>query len=80
MLDKLEFKQYNFRILNFNYIFKDVEVSIINDLHKFELFDGRLTSNARKLFYHHIILGLCEVLMHNRAKEKTIIYYNHTQT
>jgi hypothetical protein len=80
MLDKLEFKQYNFRILNFNYIFKDLEVSIINDLHKFELLDGRLTGNAKKLFYHHIILGLCEVLMHNRTKEKTIIYYNNTQT
>jgi hypothetical protein len=80
MLDKLEFKQYNFRILNFNYIFKDVEVNIINDLHKFELLNGRLTSSVKRLFYHHIIFGLCEVLIHDRTKEKTIIYYNNTQT
>jgi len=80
MLKKLEFKQYNFRIVDFNSIFiKKIEVDLINDLHRFELFKNRITSHAKKFFYHHIIFGLCEFLLHERAKEKTIIYFNNTQ-
>jgi hypothetical protein len=80
MLKKLEFKQYNFRIVDFNSIFiKKIEVDLINDLHRFELFKSRITSHAKKFFYHHIIFGLCEFLLHEKAKEKTIIYFNNTQ-
>ena len=76
MLSQLEFSQYNFRILNFNYLFKDIEINIINDLHTHHLLKDRVDTNARRFFYHHIIHGLCETLIKNKVKEKTIIYFN----
>jgi len=79
MLNYLEFKQYNFKIINFNYLFKDIEVDIINDLHKYELLKDRITTNAKKFFYHHIIFSLCETLLNDKSKEKSIIYFNNTQ-
>jgi hypothetical protein len=79
MLSQLEFSQYNFRILNFNYLFKDIEINIINDLHTHHLLKDRVDTNARRFFYHHIIHGLCEILIKNKVKEKTIIYFNSTQ-
>lgn len=80
MLKKIEFNQYNFRLLNFNYIFaRKIEVNLINDLHKFDLLKDRITSHARKFFLHHIILTLCEELLNDASKEKTIIYFNNTQ-
>lgn len=80
MLGQLDFPQYNFRILNFNFLFKEIENDIINDLHKFNLLEkGRIGSNTKLFFYHHIIFGLCESLLKNKIKEKTIIYYNNNQ-
>ena len=80
MIKKIEFSQYNFRLLNFNYIFsRKIEVNIINDLHKFDLLKDRITSHAKKFFYHHIIHTLCEELLNNKTKEKTVIYFNNTQ-
>jgi len=80
MLSQLDFPQYNFRILNFNFLFKEIETNIINDLHKFNFLEkSKISSNAKLFFYHHIIFGLCETLLNNKAKEKTIIYFNSTQ-
>jgi len=79
MLSQLEFKQYNFRIINFNYLFRDIEVNIINDLHKHELLKDRITTDAKRFFYHHLIFGICEILLKNKVKEKSIIYFNNTQ-
>jgi len=79
MLNQIEFSQYNFRILNFNSLFKDIEVNIINDLHTHHLLKDRISTSAKRFFYHHIILGLCESLLKNKVKEKTIIYFNNTQ-
>jgi len=79
MLSQLEFSQYNFRILNFNFLFKDIEINIINDLHNHSLLKDKISTNAKRFFYHHIIFGLCEELLKNRVKEKTIIYINNTQ-
>lgn len=80
MLKKIEFSQYNFRLINFNYIFaRKIEVNLINDLHKFGLLKDRITTNAKKFFFHHIILSICEELLNDASKEKTIIYFNNTQ-
>lgn len=79
MLKKLEFKQYNFRLVNFNHIMRKVEVDIINDLHKYHLLRDRITTNAKLFFYHHVIFGICEYLLNDKSNEKTIIYFNNTQ-
>jgi len=80
MLKKIEFSQYNFRLLNFNYIFaRKIEVNLINDLHKFGLLKEKISGSAKNFFYHHIILSLCEELLNNPSTEKTVIYFNNTQ-
>jgi len=80
MLKKIEFSQYNFKLLNFNYIFaRKIEVNLINDLHKFDLLKEKISNHAKKFFYHHIIHSLCEELLNNPCTEKTIIYFNNTQ-
>jgi len=79
MLKKLEFKQYNFRLINFNHILRKVEVDIVNDLHKYHLLKDRITTSAKQFFYHHIIFGICEYLLNDKSNEKTIIYFNNTQ-
>ena len=79
MLKKLDFKQYNFQLINFNFIMRKVEVDIINDLHKYHLLKERITTNAKQFFYHHIIFGICEYLLANKTNEKSIIYFNNTQ-
>lgn len=80
MLKKLEFKQYNFQILDFYSLFnKKIEINIINDLHKYGLLKNRITTHAKLFFYHHIILEICEYLLHSKTKEKHIIYFNNTQ-
>ena len=79
MLKKLDFKQYNFRLINFNFIMRKVEVDIINDLYKYSLLKERITTNAKQFFYHHIIFGICEYLLNEKINEKSIIYFNNTQ-
>lgn len=80
MIKKIEFSQYNLRLLNFNYIFsRKIEVNIINDLHRFGLLKDRISTNAKKFFYHHIIHTLCEELLNANTIEKTVIYFNNTQ-
>jgi hypothetical protein len=80
VIKKIEFSQYNLRLLNFNYIFsRKIEVNIINDLHRFGLLKDRISTNAKKFFYHHIIHTLCEELLNANTIEKTVIYFNNTQ-
>jgi len=80
MVEKLEFKQYNFKILNFCFIFKNIEKDLINDLHNFNLLNGKINSSVKKLFFHHTILGLCEYLLNDKSREKNVVYFNSDQT
>ena len=57
MLKKLDFKQYNFCLINFDSIFqKKIDTDLVNDLHRYNLLKDRITSDARKFFYHYIII------------------------
>lgn len=77
---KMEFKQYNFRLINFNHLFeKKIEVNIINDLHRFNLMKPKISVQAKKFFYHHIIFGICEQLLNEKTSEKNVVYFNNTQ-
>ena len=77
MHKKLDFKQYNFCLINFDSIFqKKIDTDLVNDLHRYNLLKDRITSDARKFFYHYIILRICETLLNEKSKEKSIIYFN----
>jgi len=80
MMRKMDFKQYNFRLINFNHLYtKNIEVKLINDLHQFELLGPKIRSDAKKFFYHHIIHSICEFLLNDKTTEKNVIYFNNTQ-
>jgi hypothetical protein len=79
MYDRLVYAQYNFSIINFNSILKEIEIDIINDLHVYGLLSEKLTPDVKRIIMHHIIFGICEFLLKLRQKEKVIIYYNTAQ-
>lgn len=73
----LEFKPYNFVVLNLNFLFKDIiETELIDDLHKYNLLSDRLNATARKLFFHHMFHGVCEVLLREKYSEKVVLFFS----
>jgi hypothetical protein len=80
MMRKMDFKQYNFRLINFNHLYtKNIEVKLIDDLHHYNLLEPKIRSDAKKFLFHHIIHGVCEFLLNDKATEKNVIYFNNTQ-
>lgn len=80
MMRKMDFKQYNFRLINFNHLYsKHIELKLIDDLHKYNLLGPKIRTDARKFFYHHVIHGICEYLLNDKSTEKNVIYFNNTQ-
>jgi hypothetical protein len=80
MMRKMDFKQYNFRLINFNHLYtKNIEIKLINDLHHYNLLESKIRSDAKKFLFHHIIHGVCEFLLNDKATEKNVIYFNNTQ-
>jgi hypothetical protein len=79
MYQSIDFKQYNLKIINFNNLFKEIEIKIINDLHKFNLLDKNLGTSSKKFFYHHVFYGICESLLNIKSKEKCILYFDNKQ-
>lgn len=77
---KMDFKQYNFKLINFNHLYaKNIEVKLINDLHHYNLLEQKIRSDTKKFFFHHIIHGVCEFLLNDKTAEKNVIYFNNTQ-
>jgi len=79
MLKRLDFIQYNFKLINFNSILRKAEINIVNDLYKYHLLKDRITTTAKQFFYHHLIFELCEFVLNSKSKEKYIVYFNNTQ-
>ena len=46
MLKRLDFIQYNFKLINFNSILRKAEINIVNDLYKYHLLKDRITTTA----------------------------------
>lgn len=80
MVEKIELKQYNICLLNFEDLFyKKIETDLTDNLHKYLLLKNRINSQARKFFFHHIIFEICEFLLNQKNKEKNIIFFNYRQ-
>lgn len=80
MMRKMDFKQYNFRLINFNHLFyKNIEIKLIDDLHNYGFLQSKIRTDAKKFIYHHIIHGICEFLLNDKTTEKSVIYFNNTQ-
>ena len=68
--------QYNFKIIDFAPICKDISRSIINDLYAYNLLDKpKLTRDIKRLMLHHTIHQICEYFLNKSRKTPTFIYF-----
>jgi len=74
--------KYKICILQFEDIFQELEISLINDLERFGLIKNNSidlrNTDTKKLMYHHIILNLCQKTISAKKlyKSDVIIVYN----
>ena len=64
-------------LIDFNDIFKSIEVGFLNDLYEYGLIKKdqiKITSDVRKLFYHHVIYNICEQVINAPENYRKIIY------
>lgn len=74
MIDSCTFEQFNLKFIDFDSIFKLIEVDLINDLAMYNLISAKkITRDIKKLFYHHIFYGISEYLLNIKSKERVII-------
>jgi len=74
VIDSCTFEQFNLRFIDFESLFRSIEVNLINDLAKYELIPAKkITRDIKKLFYHHIFYGVSEYLLNIKSKERVII-------
>lgn len=74
MIDSCAFEQFNLKFIDFDSLFKVIEVDLINDLATYNLIPAKkVTRDIKKLFYHHIFYGVSEYLLNTKSKERAII-------
>jgi hypothetical protein len=74
VIDSCTFEQFNLKFIDFDFIFKIIEVNLINDLANYNLIPAKkITRDIKKLFYHHIFYGISEYLLNNKSRERIII-------
>lgn len=74
MIESCTFEQFNLRLVDFTFIFRTIEIDLINDLSKYQLLHSKvITRDIKKLIYHHIFHGLCEYLLKIKTRERVIV-------
>jgi hypothetical protein len=72
----------NITLINFRSIYKSLEISLINDLEKFNFIkEGKFnlkSQDVKKFIFHHIIYGLCEECIKFNKGNKAILIYENT--
>jgi hypothetical protein len=63
-------------LLNINDVIKDAYYRVNIDASTYNIQDNYKNSDIKKLFYNHVIYGLCEILKVKHNSYKTLIYYN----
>ena len=67
-------------LLNINDVIKDAYYRVNIDASTYNIQDNYKNSDIKKLFYNHVIYGLCEILKVKHNSYKTLIYYNTHST
>ena len=77
-MNLIDIDSHNLCLLNFFDIFTECENKILDDLYKFDLLEGLAYQNidTKKIIYYHIILTLCESILHKMTFNKIIVIYN----
>lgn len=80
-MSNLDLGVYNISLVNCNNIFKKyASDSIVDDFHKFDLFEKSLTNPlCKRIFYHYTIFNFCEAILKNKSKSKSVLFFNNTQ-
>ena len=76
---------HNLKLVEFSKIFKDdIETNILNELDSCGLIKDDCINiknkDVKRLFYHHIIHGLCEHVLSVKGEEKIVIVYSTKST
>ncbi len=77
-MNSIDIDSHNLCLLNFFDIFTECENKILDDLYKFDLLEGLSYQNidTKKIIYYHVILTLCEAILHKMTFNKIIVIYN----
>lgn len=81
MIKCIELPTSSFCLINYTDILKQSEINIINDLDMYDLLDNiNLRSrDVKKVFFHHIIKSVCEVVLSKYTKSKAVVFYNECE-
>lgn len=80
MIEAVNLKRYNLNLINYGYIYKNhIEIPLLNDLHRFQLFPLDLShKDTKRICYHYLIQGLCNyVLLHKQVERNVIVFNQH---
>lgn len=68
----------SFCLINYADVLKLVEVNIIDDLDMYDLLDNinLRSKDVKKVFFHHIIKTVCEIILNKKTKNKAVLFYN----
>lgn len=67
--------RYNIYLIDLVSVYKNkIDVSLVNDLHKFSVL-GQVDKSFRKLFLHNIIFYVCQEIIDTKCREKIILYF-----
>jgi hypothetical protein len=76
MVQEIAPVQYNFKILDFTLICKEISRVAINDLYSYGLLEKpKFTRNVKRLLLHHTIHQICEYFLNRHKRSATFIYF-----
>lgn len=53
-------------------------INILDDLYRYNLLDGDITGDVKRIIYHHTIFDICNNYIES-PQHRPILYYNYTQ-
>ena len=76
MIREISPVQYNFKILDFTSICKEISRVSVNDLYSYGLLEKpKFSRNVKKLLLHHTIHQICEYFLNKHRRTATFIYF-----
>lgn len=68
--------QYNFKILDFTPVSREISRSMLDDMGKYNLLENaKFSKDIKKLLLHHTIHCVCENYLKRRKNTPTILYF-----
>lgn len=79
MIQEITPVQYNFKIIDFEIICKEISRVVVNDLFSYGLLEKhKFSRDVKKLLLHHTIHQICEYFLNKHKRTATFIYFEKT--